>query len=88
MTLVGSQRHRKKKEGDHCACYSGWGTRRKEILGRPMCRWQSNINIALKETGLVQVAGSCKDCGELTGLAEEVLSEEGLSAVELHNLKT
>jgi len=32
----------------------------------------------------VQVAGCCKDCGELTGLTEVVLvSQEGLSAMEL-----
>jgi hypothetical protein len=38
---------------------------------------------------LVQVVRSCKDCRELTGLAEEVfLSQEGLSAVDLHSLKS
>jgi hypothetical protein len=78
-----------RKVGDHCACYSGWGTRRKEILARPRCRWQSNINIGLKEIGLVQVAVCCKDCGELAGLTEEVLvSPEGLSAMELDSLKS
>jgi hypothetical protein len=39
--------------------------------------------------GLVQVAGCCKNCRELTGLTEEVLvSQEGLSAMELESLKT
>jgi len=36
-------------EEDICVERSGEKPRRKEILGRPRCRWEDNIKMSLKE---------------------------------------
>jgi hypothetical protein len=40
------------REGERYLQGFGWEAQREETIGRPRCRWEDNIKLELRETGL------------------------------------